>query len=213
MMMKRGYIRNIMSKKVSVIVPYNVDRGFLNNCVKSIENQSYPNVELILSQSNENVSVNFNRGLYKATGDLVKFVCEDDWLPEDAIENLVKGLGDGDWICANAYQVDNGQWVYKPGDLSFPSMVTQNQIHGGTTLYKMDLITYVGGLDESLTTGEEYDMHLKLYAMDIYPKYLDKEVYYHRLWSGQKSKILRTQRKKWRDGEIKRIQARYINAL
>ena len=53
---------------ISVIVPYNADRGWLNRCLASIENQTYENFECIESLSTNTVGYNFNRGLEKARG-------------------------------------------------------------------------------------------------------------------------------------------------
>jgi hypothetical protein len=52
-------------------------------------------------------------------------------------------------------------------------------------------------------------MHLRLWSKGYKPVYIDKEVYVHRLWNGQKSKQLRRTNKNKRDEEIKRIQALY----
>ena len=200
---------------VSIIVPYKEDRGFLAQCIESIKAQTYP-CELILSQSDNSVSYNFNRGLEKATGEFVKYVCDDDWLPPDSVSNLVNGIGDAPWVAANAIQVQGDyEWIYKPETLDFAANVELNRIHGGTTLYRTDILREIGGLDETLWTGEEYDMNLKLMSLGYLPAYLDEEVYYYRLWSGGKSKRLRrtTEDKIKRENEIKRIQALYSDKV
>ena len=198
---------------VSIIVPYNKDRGFLGKCVDSIKAQTYP-CELILSQSDNSVVYNFNRGLERATGEFVKVVGEDDWLPEDSAENLVNGIGDAPWVVANAIQYRDGEtWIQKPESLIFADMVVLNRIHMGGTMYRTEILKEIGGMDESLWTGEEYDMNLKLYSFGYLPKYLDKEVYYYRLWIGQKSKQLRRHDPEKRANEIKRIQSLYIDKI
>ena len=44
--------------KVSVIIPYNKDRGWLNEAIESVNNQTHKNIELILSQSDKRVIPN-----------------------------------------------------------------------------------------------------------------------------------------------------------
>lgn len=204
---------------ISVIIPYNKDRGFLTRCIKSIESQEYKDFEIILSQSDKSVAWNFNRGLEKAKGEYCKFVCEDDALVPGSLQTLHDAIQDEFWVFANAIQeTENGQWIYRPGDysrdfLKFSENVVTNRIHGGTTLYRTPILQAIGGMDETLWTGEEYDMHLKLWSKGFIPGYVDKVVYLHTLWSGQKSKILRQTRKSERDEEIKRIQARYTNPV
>ncbi len=89
---------------ISVIVPYNKDRGFLTTCIKSIEAQTYRDFEIILSKGDDSVAVNFNNGLAKCKGEFCKFVTEDDWLPDNALQDLADGIQDYSWIFANAEQ-------------------------------------------------------------------------------------------------------------
>lgn len=200
---------------VSIIVPYVEDRGFLKECIQSIQYQTHP-CEIIKVQSPRSVACNFNRGLREATGDLVKVVGDDDFLPPDSIENLVNGIGDAPWAVANATDVNNnGRYlsVYKPDTLDFAANIGLNRIHNGGTIYRTEVLREIGGMDESLWTGEEYEMHLRLMSLGYLPKYIDKEVYFYRQWSGGKSRQLRRKDPEKRANEIKRIQALYSNKV
>ncbi len=202
---------------ISVIVPYDTDRGFLEQCVRSIKMQSYSDFEIIQVHRPLPVAKNFNIGLKLAKGKFCKFVTEDDWLPVNSLQDLRDGIMGQDWICANAEQHENGSsYIYRPfypQVVSFKENVKKNFIHGGTTLYRTEQLLEIGGMDETLWTGEEYEMHLRLMSKGYMPGYIDKEVYCHRLWSGQKSKLLRKNRKNERQKEIARIQSLYINEV
>lgn len=105
-------------KKVSVIVPvYNSER-FLLQCIDSILQQTYHNIELILindgstdnsgkicnnyakkdsrvhvmHQENMGVSAARNAGIHHATGDYLQFVDSDDFIDSNMTETLVKAL-------------------------------------------------------------------------------------------------------------------------
>jgi glycosyltransferase involved in cell wall biosynthesis len=206
---------------VDVIIPYNKDRGFLKNCISSIKEQTYDQVQII-SAFGPSLSVarNFNNGLHECRGEYVKFVTEDDWLPPNAIQDLVDGIGDHPWIYANSYQCDvthpdfpEPSDIYKPDDHTLAANLERNRIHGGTTLYRTEVLKWVGGMNELLWTAEEYDMHLKLWVNGYIPGYIDKEVYCHRIWGGQKSRQLRRTNKRKRDEEIRRIQSFYSNQV
>jgi len=199
---------------VSVIVPYNEDRGFLNMCTESIMAQT-ADIELILMFGPRSVACNFNAGLLQAKGEFVKVVGEDDWLPKDSIENLVNGIGDAPWVVANAIEVYNGVKgePYKPDTLDFAEQVKLNRIHNGGTMYRTEVLREIGGMDETLWTGEEYEMHLRLYSVGYLPKYIDKEVYYYRRHNKQKSTTLRRDNRKKRANEIARIQALYSDKV
>lgn len=200
---------------ISVIVPYDRDRGFLSQCIRSIKNQSYSDFEIIQVHRDYPVAKNFNIGLKVAKGEYCKFVTEDDWIPTNSLGDLAEGIDGADWVCANAEQHEQDKvWIYKPElPESFEANVERNRIHGGTTLYRTDMLREIGGMDETLWTGEEYEMHLRLMSLGYMPKYIDKVVYCHRLWNGQKSKQLRKNRKHERAEEIKRIQSLYSDKV
>ena len=102
-------------KKVSIIIPvYNVER-YIDNCLKSLINQTYKNIEIILVDDGssdesyricENYSKEYsfiklfhkknggpssarNYGIEKATGEYICFVDSDDYVSEKYIENLL----------------------------------------------------------------------------------------------------------------------------
>lgn len=108
-----------MEEKISVIVPvYKVEK-YLPQCLDSLVNQTYGNLEIILvddaspdgcgricdeyASGDERIRVVHrpknqgqasarNLGLEMATGEYVSFVDSDDWLSEDAYEKLLAGL-------------------------------------------------------------------------------------------------------------------------
>ena len=195
---------------VTTIIPYNVDRGFLDKCVKSIDYG-----QMILSCSDASVSVNFNNALKDVKTEFVKFISEDDYFLPGGLRALHLGMGSDKWVCANSYRVFEGRVIefYKPDTLDLEENLIRNRIDGGTTLYRTELLQEIGGMDETLWTGEEYDMHLKLMFMGHMPGYVNQFVYCHRIHSQQKSRIYRKQDKNKRDEAIRSIQARYSNQI
>ena len=199
---------------VSVIIPYNEDRGFLDRCVQSIENQTYRDFEIVYAYSKNPVAVNVNYGFSMAKGELLKVVGEDDWLPENSLKDLVEGIGDAPWAVANAYNVIGGVVEpYAPETLDFAINVQHNKIHNGGTIYRADVIKKIGGMDESLWTGEEYEMHLRMMSLGYLPKYINKYVYFYRQHRNQKYKKLNRENREKRAKEIARIQSLYIDKV
>ena len=119
--------------KVSIIVPiYNVEK-YLNNCLNSIVNQTYPNLEIILvndgstdssleiiqeySKKYKNIiCINIdnhgqgyarNVGLKKATGEYVMFIDSDDYVDLKIVEKLANSIKDSDIAICNIYKVIN----------------------------------------------------------------------------------------------------------
>ena len=104
-----------MEEKISIIVPiYNAEK-WLEKCIKSIIDQTYKNIEILLindgskdksleiceefakkdnrivviNKKNEGVSISRNIGIEKSTGKYIKFVDSDDWLEKDTCEELI----------------------------------------------------------------------------------------------------------------------------
>ena len=115
---------NIEEPLVSIIVPMYNQQRYVDDCLRSISQQSYKNLEVIvindgstdncpslartwaqkddrihvIDKANEGVTMARRDGLLKATGQLVAFVDSDDMLPPRAIEILVD--------CINRTDVD-----------------------------------------------------------------------------------------------------------
>jgi glycosyltransferase involved in cell wall biosynthesis len=177
--------------KVSVIIPYNIDRGFLQQAIDSVQAQTYRDFEIILSQSEGTGGYNMNRGIEKATGDLLCYLCEDDLLPANSLSDRVEAMEDYDFIHCRGVQFweeyDKSQpWQLTNSYAELNSMLVQNGIMGGTTMYRRELFDEFMW-DEDLWTGGEYDFHLKLLHNNKRLGFCDRFVYKYRRHSLQKS--------------------------
>ena len=85
--------------KISIIVPTAECEGkkFLSRCLDSIKAQNYANYEVIVTEEGK-VAHNLNCGIKKATGDIIKILCHDDYLngPE-ALEEIAHDWKGG-WL-------------------------------------------------------------------------------------------------------------------
>lgn len=182
---------------ISIIIPYNEDRGFLAEAVASAEAQTFKDFEIIKQFGKFNVSKNLNDGIRKAKGEYIKILAEDDLLLPNCLEDLHKGIQGYDFINANAHNFgSNPMWygdteyhesTFKGKITTFTEMLFQNQLHQLTILYKKSILVDVGGFDESLTTGEDYDMNLLLLSKGYKLGYTDKFVGRYRIHELNKS--------------------------
>lgn len=120
-------------EKVTIIIPaYNAQK-YIERCLKSVCEQTYPNLEIIiindgstdktgeicrkwkkksndkiclLEKNNGGVSQARNKGIEKASGTFVMFLDADDYLEKDAVENLMKHCQDAEWIIGNYWITD-----------------------------------------------------------------------------------------------------------
>jgi len=123
-----------MDKLVTIIVTVYNTAEFLEECLTSITNQVYKNIEIIIvndgSTDNsseiieqyttadsrchsinltENKGVGFarNLGIEQASGDFVYFVDSDDFINEHALDKLVQGLGNKTYIMGRTKKLTN----------------------------------------------------------------------------------------------------------
>lgn len=119
-----------MSPLISVIIPvYNVSK-YLRQCLDSIINQTYKNLEIILvndgstddslticeeyqrldsriiiiSQVNKGLAGARNTGIKKATGIYLMFVDSDDWMELHAIETAFSNMNEVDLVCFSFFK-------------------------------------------------------------------------------------------------------------
>jgi glycosyltransferase involved in cell wall biosynthesis len=207
-------MENTMLPKVSIIIPYNRNRGWLYDCVRSVFASDYKGqIEVILSKSDAGVSTNINKAIEVATGDYIKFIAEDDMITANCISDSLEAIKSHDVIHGKAYYIKDGAIVnsFTPNihEPTLNQMLTVNRLHGGTLFYKASVLKE-NLFDESLWTGEEYELNLRLLKQGIKFGYCDSFLTYNRLHSEQKSignKAIEYQRK--RAKEIERIKRMY----
>lgn len=199
-------------KKVSIIIPFVKDRGFLQEAINSVKKQSYPNIEMILSQSNNGVSYNINRGIERSTGDYIKYLCDDDILPTDSIMYSAHALNNSGRLALHGKALnffpDGKTEIHNSAipDPDLKTLIRKNVIHGGTLMYHRSVFDKVGLFDESLWTGEELEFNLRCLANGVRFAYCNEILYHYRRHRGQKSDVKNKQN---RIIAIKEIRDRY----
>lgn len=207
-------IIKLKNKKVSIIIPFNEDRGYLDLAIKSIQKQTYKNIEIVYSRSDKSVGYNLNRGIEQSSGQYIKYLCDDDMLTENSISDSILAIRDNDFIHGNAINFfDNGNETNHIPNIIKPTlndMLITNQIHGGTLMYDKNVFEKYGLFDESLWTAEEYDYNLMLLSKGATIGYCNSFLYLYRRHNLQKSlgnKNASYQNK--RKYEIERIKDKY----
>ena len=163
---------------VSIVVPvYNVEE-FLERCLKSIVNQTYTNLEIIivddgsddgslkickkyhadtrvkiLELNHQGVAIARKEGIQEATGELIAFVDADDYIDCDYIENMVCKIGDSDLI-------SSGNW--KENVYRTVSDLSMDRGQSARTLIKPDM-------PEGLYEGEDLEKILRfMFSNSVY---------------------------------------------
>ena len=121
---------------ISIVVPvYNAEK-YISNCIKSLCNQTYTNIEIILvndgstdssleichlysekdnrikiiNQSNRGVSAARNTGIYAAKGAYLTFVDSDDYVMDNYCDILIEliNVNNVDFVYCGQYSLCNG---------------------------------------------------------------------------------------------------------
>lgn len=190
--------------QVSVIIPVYNKEKFISACIKSIQNQSYKNLEIILvndgslddsgqlceqekekderiiviHQKNKGVSVARQMGVKEATGDYVMFIDGDDWIEQNCIEVMLYELlcNNVDCVCCGYVREHNGK--------KFEThLFDGDRLFRGKEYYNKFYRRFFGLVGEELSNPERIDSIVSC-CMKLYPrsalikgKYIDhKEV-------------------------------------
>lgn len=191
---------------VTILLYYNRDRGYLHEAKKSIMNQRYNGKIELIEENNPdfNASQNLNAGIKRATGKYIRYLSEDDLLPQYSIHQSVERLEEtgADFIHGRAINFYGYPVIYPEGHISFSgrterqvptlqypdleSLLKRNVIHGGTVVYKTECLKQ-NLFDETLTCAEEYDLNMRLLKNGATLEYCNADLYFYRRHKEQKS--------------------------
>ncbi len=156
-------------KKVSVIIPVYNNSPYLDECMDSVINQTYENLEIIIVdddstdnslevigkyrdkrikviklRKNSGAAIARNKGTEIATGDYLCFLDSDDYWVKDKIERQVKFITEGKYafIYGDYAYYNNGKAkkVSVPKSLNYKQLLKDTTIFTSTVMFDMKQI-------------------------------------------------------------------------
>ncbi len=145
-------------KKVSIIVPCYNSEEYLDIAIKSLVNQTYKNIEIILlndgskdgtldimksyddervlviDKKNTGIGDTRNTGIRKSSGDYIMFLDSDDYYEENTVSNMVKVLEEqgADMVVSNYYlNIPSKQLEIKFNDFGVATLKEKPEILTG----------------------------------------------------------------------------------
>jgi glycosyltransferase involved in cell wall biosynthesis len=178
-----------LSKKplVSIIVPTYNSSSTLADCLLSIQNQSYENIELVVVDNNskdttKDIAKQFtnhvynkgpersaqrNYGVKKAIGVYVLIIDSDMQLDIDVVKECVEGLADASiaGLIIPEESFGEGFWAQcKKLERSFYVGVSWME---AARAFRRDSYLKVGGYDETMVSGEDWDLSQRISDMGL----------------------------------------------
>lgn len=167
---------NVKEPLVTVIIPcWGEYIKYLPRCLESVHNQTYKNIEIDVVTNIDNAPQGCNLGCKNAKGKYIAFLGADDtWMPDKITEqvNLMeRHPGCTLCVCWSEDNRFNMKRISKAEHLAFHRDVLKafNYSSGSTYMIRNESICQeiFQTFDESLLSGQEYDLALRLTGDEI----------------------------------------------
>ena len=203
-------MNNTTNKKVSVIIPNYNSQKYIAECLDSVLNQDYPNIEIIviddgstdnsleeiapyldrvilITQKNQGACVARNAGLNIATGEYIKFLDSDDYLASGIITSQVNKLNTLDnlsIVFGDLIEIHYNNFILRDYSKINPKPTIESLILSGLItslpLHRKDLLLKINGFDTRFKNWQEWNLHIRLAAIGTKFIYQSGIVYYWR---------------------------------
>ncbi|WP_051233584.1 glycosyltransferase family 2 protein [Butyrivibrio sp. NC3005] len=193
-------------KKVSIVLPVYNGEGSIDDAIKSVVNQTYNNIELIIvndcstdntksimenwarrdnrirvvnNGTNQKLPRSLNNGFAMATGEYLTWTSDDNKYHPDAIETMVKYLDDNpqvDFVYTDFSIVNMDGSLREEMKKPEPDEMVYINPVGACFLYKKELADRIGVYDPDMFLAEDYEYWIRAY-LDGNMVHLKKNLY------------------------------------
>lgn len=210
-------------KDIAFIIPSHTDReDYLVETIKSINdvmiNSNYTyTIFCVRSTLKQGDNINYaleHINSLEESYEFVKIIGNDDLLDKGIYHQIDVMLlnKDIDFSHSNSYNFfESGKIIKHIPKIKHPSlndMLKNNQLHGGTIIYRYDVLNKIKWSNEP--TAEEYDTNLNLLSKGYKLEYVDCFTYHYRRHDKQKS-LGKGIDQQWRNTIKEKIKNKYGN--
>ena len=180
---------------VSVIVPTYNSSKFLDACLQSVRSQTYSNIELIVVDNNSTDesmeiaskysdkvvthgperSAQVNHGVELASGKYIYKVDSDFLLDRQVIDECIKKTRQGfDAVVVHNSPDNKVGWIARIRKFEV-DMYKYDITHSSARFVNKQIFLRIGGFDENITAGEDYDFQNRLNRAGVKTGFIDAE--------------------------------------
>lgn len=176
-------------EKVSVIIPMHNSSKYILECIDSVINQTYKNLEIILVddrskdstlkkvnkikdkrikiiklKKNSGAAVARNKGIEASTGDYICFLDSDDYWKLDKIEKQVDFIKDKAFIYSEYQYLRNKKThiAHVPMSLTYKQLLKNSAIFTSTVMLNMKYLTKEDIYMPNIRRGQDYGAWYKI---------------------------------------------------
>ncbi len=153
-------IRSVLDQKYPFVQYIIIDGGSTDKSLDIIKNYE-KDLYFWISEKDNGISDAFNKGLSRATGEIIGIINADDWYEPNTFDRVAQQMGDAD-ICFGDVQFwKNGQKEFvQKGNLKLLSK--EITIIHPTVFVKRKIYETYGGFDLQYRCAMDYDLLLRL---------------------------------------------------
>lgn len=194
---------------VSIIIPCFNSESYISECIESVIEQDYGNIEIIVvddgstdnsaeviskykevsfyKQENSGACAARNYGLSKSNGKYIKFLDSDDFLERKVIKKQVEeaeGLDENTIVYGDYFLYEKNRFLYENTRLDVKeqtALLLINDILTATPLHRKWMLEKVSGFDERFKSGQEWNLHVRLSSEGFIFHHVKGAVYNYRI--------------------------------
>lgn len=219
--------------KVSIITVCKNSISTIEQTIQSVLNQTYMNVEYIIidgasddgtceviekyrskldfycSEPDYGIYHAMNKGLRRATGDIVGIINSDDWYAENAVEHVVNNFlqYDCDMVHGKLAMVYDAKRMRIIEERNLEDLYIGMVVSHPTVFLKRSMYQQYGLFDEQYKSAADYELMLRLYTNGISIKFVPEIIAYFRKGGFSEKQILLSAQ------ETLAISEKYIMAM
>jgi glycosyltransferase involved in cell wall biosynthesis len=181
-------VNSVLKQTFSPLEIICVNDGSTDNTLAVLDSlgHQHSTVLKIINSENKGASAARNIGLNLAQGEVVQFLDADDVIEPNKFEKQIVGLELHDIVVSDWIEKNNtlsktlGSYYFNEIDKNPLETAIRKIIITGNPLYKIAAAKKIGGYNESLTSAQDWDFHIRLILADFKIKYVPGVYYVHR---------------------------------